>query len=1044
MRRAAPLILAAACLLQAAAAAPAQDAGAGEALRASSMQESMLKRQADLGRSMADRELEDQSLRRLRLVTGSGNPSWLLYQVRMLCARGGAEREQAGPVVESLCKSFPGSFECSQARAAFDSSSAEARLKLQPFYLHESKHDYEKAVATMEEVFGKGGPAEEGLRLSYLLAMSKIGGREEEAAGLMRQMLKDDPKNRDLRAKVLPLITSALAGSDAARGIALINEGKDLEGRGLISRALKADPQNPDASYWKKRLDMSRGFAFMQRADKLLELRQYDDAAAFYRRAASFMPQSPYPASGLSQAAYGKGDLEGALRHMQRAVALSSGESASERQRLASSLRGLRTEIAASKAARAADAGDHEAAAALYRKALEAYPQNPWLRHHMASELIKLGKAGEARAAVAGEPSSAEDAHARSLIYEKLNDYAMAAAVLSPYAAGDQDLSARKAELEARLRLDKASSLLESGAPAQALAALGTPSSAEGFALEGQILDALGRHDEAYGSYARAWSLDPVPGRLYSMFENRLGAGDQKTASALGRKLFAHASELERWQLRGLASGLLDLGLSARSSAIYAALHQAVSDSHEGRDADAQSELGYLSTGAGGAKGKALDYEYAMALSRARGAKPYKDLGQYTRALLTPDKDEPWPASALRARAAEAYQQDNPILLSGFQFTRDSGHKGYSDLKSRLFISNLSFPLARGRAHIQAESREIDAGALEGGPWDDMFGACFARGCGLYGAGRQHTSRTAFDAGWRRGDLHFDIGTAPSAKNSGISMSGIQFSAGNTWRKGGFSLGAEIYRRPVAASLLSYYGQRDPWSGRWYGAVSRTGVKLSPGYSQDGSSGFWGSLAFERFDGHSVASNSAIKAMGGWYKDLFSEPNSSLSLGLSGSWWHFHRDLSDYTFGKGGYYSPRDSISAGPSITWRKRTMRWSVQLGASASLSWSHKRPVDRYLEKGRTYGGYDDPVEGSFRGYPGDLNSRGGSDAGFNLNLGLEGAAELRATEHLVLGAAGSFSHTRDYHPAAFMLYLRAYFKPWNGDLPMGPQPPSDTASW
>ena len=102
MRRAAAQILAAACLLQAAAAAPAQDAGAGEALRASSMQESMLKRQADLGRSMADRELEDQSLRRLRLVTGSGNPSWLLYQVRMLCARGGAEREQAGPVVESL------------------------------------------------------------------------------------------------------------------------------------------------------------------------------------------------------------------------------------------------------------------------------------------------------------------------------------------------------------------------------------------------------------------------------------------------------------------------------------------------------------------------------------------------------------------------------------------------------------------------------------------------------------------------------------------------------------------------------------------------------------------------------------------------------------------------------------------------------------------------------------------------------------------------------------------------------------------------------
>lgn len=1031
-------IIAAACLWQAAPCAQAQ-AGAG-----ASIQQDMLMRQADLGRSMSDRELEDQSVRRLRLVTGSGDPSWLLYRVRMLCARGGTEREQAAPIAESLCKAHPGSFECRQARAAFDSSSAQARLKLQPFYLHESKHDYAKAVAVMVDAFGKNGPEDQSLRLAYLTAMSKVEGRGEEASRLLEEMLRDDPGNTDLRKQVLPLMNSIRAETDATRGIALINGGRVLEGARLLERAIRTDPKNGDAAYWQERLAMSRGYAFMDRADKLLERKLWDDAAAYYRKAASFMPNSPYPSSGLSRAAYGKGDLDGAVAHMARAVALSKGESPQERARLAASLARLRAEIAAAKAAVAADSGDHALAASLYRKALEADPSTPWLMHHMASELVELGRNDEARAAIAGDPSSSEDARARSLIYEKLGDYASAAAVLSPYAQDDKEIARTKADLEARMRYAQASGLLDEGKPLEALDALGDPKRADALLLEGRILDALGRHDEAYASYARSWSLDQVPGPLYRMFENRLDAGDSSTAAALGRRLFAKASSLESWQLRGLAAGLATLGLTGRSSAIYAALHLAVGGNGAERDADAQAELGWLSSGAGGARGEALDRADARALALARGVGKYPNASEYTRALLTPDKPEPWPASALRSRGDADYQRHNMVLLSGFQYYRDSGHPGYSDLKSRLFINNLSFPLLGGRGHVQAETRDIDAGSLTGGPWDDMFGSCFAYGCGRYGAGRQHADRTAVDAGWRRGDVHVDAGNAPSLSSSGTRMNGFQFSAGTTLRSGDLSLGIEAYRRPVTASLLSYYGQRDPWSGRWYGAVSRTGVKLSPSYSINGSSGFWGSLAFEHFSGKNVASNQAIKAMGGWYSDIFGEPNSSLSLGISGSWWHFKRNLGDYTFGKGGYYSPKDSISAGPSLTYRKRTPRWSVEIRAGASLSWSHKDATDRYMLKGRTYGGYDIPGGMPYRGHPDDIDSIGNSDAGFNVNASLEGAAELRATEHLVLGAAASFSHTRDYHPAAFMLYFRAYFKPWNGDLPMGPQPPSETASW
>jgi predicted Zn-dependent protease len=1041
-------LLAAACLWQAAwASAPgAGDSGASQA------QADMLRRQADLGRQMTDRELEDQSLRRLRLVSGSGDPSWQLYRVRMMTSRGGSERERARPLVEALCKSFPGSFQCVQAQAAYDSTSAQMRLKLQPFYLHESKHEYDKAVAVMQDAFGKDGPVDENLRWLYLRALSQTENGAEKAVAGFEAMLRADPSNSALRARTQPLISSVKAESAAARGIELINKGEDTAGGRLLTHAISADPENSDTDYWKKRLAMSRGSAFMDRADKLLELKHYQDAAAFYRRAASYMPDSPYPQSGLSRALYGAGDLNGAVRHMARAVALSRGESPSEQARLAGALRGLRAEVDANQAARAAENGDHARAAALYRRAAAADPENPWLRHHLASELVELGRNDEARAVFQGEPRSGEDAHARSLIYEKLGDTAAAAAVLAPYAADDPDLQERMRALERDLRYEKASALLEKGQPEEALAALGTPEDAAGWELQSEIFGTLGRPEEAYGAMSRAFNADPTPSRLYSLFKNRLDAGDSKTAASLGRKLFAQAGELEPWQLRGLASGLLDLGLSGRSSAIYAALHQAVDSepanaparTRAERDADGESELGWLSSGAGGARGMELDRLYARALARQLGRRPFESAAEYTRALLTPDKPDSWPLSSLRSRASESWQSHNVVLTSGYSYTHDSGHNGYSNLKSRLFINNLSFPLMGGRGHVQTETRSLDAGRLEGGAWDDMFGSCFGYGCGLYGAGRQHASRTAVDAGWRRGDLHFDIGTAPSVSGSGISMNGIQFSLGDTLRFGDFSLGLEAYRRPVTASLLSYYGQRDPWSGHWYGAVSRTGVKVSPSWSRDGLSGFWGSLAIERFTGHNVESNTAIKLMGGWYRDLFSKPNSYLSLGLSGSWWRFKRDLSDYTFGKGGYYSPRDSISFGPSLTWAGRTPRWSARLTGSASASWSHDKATDRYFKKGLTWGGYDDPVEGSYRGYPGDLYSRGSSDSGFNLNIGLEGAAEYRVTDRFVVGAAASFAHTRDYHPASFMLYFRAYLNSWNGDLPLGPQPPAETATW
>jgi hypothetical protein len=56
--------------------------------------------------------------------------------------------------------------------------------------------------------------------------------------------------------------------------------------------------------------------------------------------------------------------------------------------------------------------------------------------------------------------------------------------------------------------------------------------------------------------------------------------------------------------------------------------------------------------------------------------------------------------------------------------------------------------------------------------------------------------------------------------------------------------------------------------------------------------------------------------------------------------WHYDKDLSGYTLGQGGYYSPQEYVSFALPVTWRKRTENWSWELGGS--VSWSHSKTDD------------------------------------------------------------------------------------------------------
>ncbi|MBI5627215.1 MAG: BCSC C-terminal domain-containing protein [Nitrosomonadales bacterium] len=195
---------------------------------------------------------------------------------------------------------------------------------------------------------------------------------------------------------------------------------------------------------------------------------------------------------------------------------------------------------------------------------------------------------------------------------------------------------------------------------------------------------------------------------------------------------------------------------------------------------------------------------------------------------------------------------------------------------------------------------------------------------------RQTEQGMSFTAGYQRGDLSADIGFTP-----------LNFPVSNTVgairQKGdlgeyGYSL--EASRRAVTGSLLSFAGTKDPNTGRVWGGVVATGGRFGLSLDKGETFGFWSSFGWHNLTGLNVQSNQRIQIMAGEQWRVVNEENRVFSLGLTGMYLHHSQNAGEYTFGHGGYYSPRNYRSLSLPITYAERWPRFSYMLRGSVSAS--------------------------------------------------------------------------------------------------------------
>jgi Tfp pilus assembly protein PilF len=269
--------------------------------------------------------------------------------------------------------------------------------------------------------------------------------------------------------------------------------------------------------------------------------------------------------------------------------------------------------------------------------------------------------------------------------------------------------------------------------------------------------------------------------------------------------------------------------------------------------------------------------------------------------------------------------------------------------------------------------------------------------------------------GYQTDSVSVDLGSTPLGFLLPQVIGGVEWTP--TWHSAAITLG--LARRAVTSSELSYAGLRDPVSGTPWGGVVQTGPYAVVGIYRERYD-FSAALQASEITGTRVLDNQFVGARASTSFKFWSRADSRADAGVTLTYWNYQHNLSNYTFGSGGYYSPQSYVSLSTPVELDGEHAGWSYKLRASPSFTVSEIResafyPDDPALQAAAERApslpdGYSSP---EFAGY----HSSGFGFAGY-------AAAERNVTPALVLGLMVDIDRTDYYHPTTVEIYFRHAF--------------------
>lgn len=277
-------------------------------------------------------------------------------------------------------------------------------------------------------------------------------------------------------------------------------------------------------------------------------------------------------------------------------------------------------------------------------------------------------------------------------------------------------------------------------------------------------------------------------------------------------------------------------------------------------------------------------------------------------------------------------------------------------------------------------------------------------------------SGTGLELSYEHRNAKLDIGSTPLGFEETNLVGGINWRpeiAENT------SLDFTVERRAVKDSVLSYAGAYDAYSGDTWGGVVSTGGSAGINYDTE-SGGLYADIGTYRYTGHNVADNQSYNLSLGGYARPINNERRQLQTGVHVSVMAFDDDLSHFTYGHGGYFSPQDYVSVAFPINYQESVTDQLTLEGYIAPGFQSYSTDDSDYFPTDPESQALLD-VFTALGATPASRYS-GESESGVGLSFG--GAMEYQMTSELSLGGRVDFNSFGDYNDTSASMFMNYTF--------------------
>ncbi|MGA4471288.1 cellulose synthase complex outer membrane protein BcsC [Enterobacter hormaechei] len=852
-----------------------------------------------------------------------------------------------------------------------------------------------------------------------------------------------------------------------ALGQAYSQKGDRARAVAQFEKAIALDPQSDNRGKWDSLLKVNRYWLLIQQGDNALKANKTAQAERYYQQARNIDNTDSYAVLGLGDAAAARKDNDAAERYYRQALRMDSGNSnavrglaniyreqspekatqfiqslsASQRRSIDDIERSLTNEQLSAQAEQLESQGNYAQAAEIQRRRLALSPGDVWITYRLSRDLYSAGQRSQAdnlmRQLASQKPGDPDQVYASGL-YLSGNDRDRAALAhlnTLPRDKWNGNIQALADRLQSNQVLETANRLRDSGKEqeAEALLRQQPPSTRIDLTLA-DWSEQRGDHEAAKTAYNTVLQREPQnEDAILGLTEVNLAQGNRDAARAELAKLPAaqNGEPLSLNMQRRIAMAQAGLGDPAAAEKTFnTILPQAKSQPPSMESALVMRDAARFQAQNGQPQQALETWKDAMVSSGITTTRP-TDNDSFTRLTRNDEKDD-WLKRGVRSDAGDLYRQQDLNVTLQHDYWGSSGTGGYSDLKAHTTMLQVDAPLSDGRMFFRSDLVNMNAGSFDtdNGTYDPTWGTCAETPC--HGSTNQSANGASVAVGWQNNTWAWDIGTTPMGFDVVDVVGSLSYS--NDLGPIGYTLNA--HRRPISSSVLAFAGQKDPNTDTTWGGVRATGGGVSMSYDKGEANGIWSSLSADSLTGKNVEDNWRVRWMTGYYYKLINQNNERLTVGVSNMLWHYDKDLSGYSLGQGGYYSPQEYVSFALPVNWRKRTENWSWELGGSVSWSHSKTKDVMRYPLQGLIPD--NEPGRYTDKGVMGTGSSSSGT--GYTARA----IVERRVTSNWFVGLGVDIQEAKDYTPSHALLYVRYSAAGWQGDMDLPPEPLVPYADW